>query len=481
MDHFHSPAFSFSDKYRSLFFPHFSYRDISRVILLLYTELIQTIFIPAAAFHLYEKTIQEEAQMSEVSNAQKLFEERLNRVETAIHLGTPDRVPVFTNFGSYVQRIHGSSYADIYYNYERAGEAAIKFLKDHPMIDVALVPAFTSGLANEIAGSAMIDWPGRPGTKVDIFSTHQVIEREFMEQEEYPELLRDFTGFMLRKYVPRAYGNLSGTAGLGFSPTTVLSTGMLAPFYAPEAQEAFARMAEIGAEDAKAAEAMAKLTQTEAEMGFPAMMTGISEAPYDILGDYFRGTMGIFEDISDPDMAEYIDQVCDLFADQQIQALQYFRFVDMPVKRVFFPLHKAMDGFMSDRQFERFYWKPLKKIMMALIDMDVTPYIYTEGPYNTRLDFLTDVPKGKVFYHFEKVDMKTAKEKLGGIAAIGGNLSITDMEFGSKQKVIDETKRLLETCMPGGGYLFDFNGSLENSKAENVDAMFETLEQYGKY
>ena len=45
-------------------------------------------------------------------------------------------------------------------------------------------------------------------------------------------------------------------------------------------------------------------------------------------------------------------------------------------------------------------------------------HIYTEGPYNTRLDFLTDVPKNKVLYHFEKVDMKQAKEKLSGIAAI---------------------------------------------------------------
>ena len=42
-------------------------------------------------------------------------------------------------------------------------------------------------------------------------------------------------------------------------------------------------------------------------------------------------------------------------------------------------------------------------------------------------------------------------------------------------------KRLLDTCMPGGGYLFDFNGSLENAKPENLDAVFEILEKEGKY
>ena len=325
------------------------------------------------------------AENKNMTPEQKLFQERLNRVETAIHLGTPDRVPVFTFFSSYIQRAYGSSYADIYYDFEKAGQAAVQFHRDHPQLDIGLTPQFTSGKANEIAGSTMIDWPGRPGTVVSPYSSHQIIERELMMPEEYPEMLNDFSGFMLRKYVPRAYKNLTGTAGLHLIPTVVLNTGMLSPYYSEEAQETFQKIAQIGAEDAKAAAASAKYSQILAEMGFPPMLTGISEAPYDILGDYFRGTMGIFEDITDPDMADYIDKACDMFAEQQIQALQYFRFVDMPVKRVFFPLHKAMDGFMSDAQYERFYWKPLRKIMMALIDMGVTPYIYTEGPYNTEI------------------------------------------------------------------------------------------------
>ena len=179
-------------------------------------------------------------------------------------------------------------------------------------------------------------------------------------------------------------------------------------------------------------------------------------------------------------MADYIDKACEMFAQQPIQALQYFRFADMPVKRVFFPLHKAMDGFMSDEQYERFYWKPLREIIMALIDMDVTPYIYTEGPYNTRFKFLTDVPKGKVFYHFENVDMAEAKRVLGDTAAICGNLSISRMEFGKKEDIIEETKRLLDVCAPGGGYPFVLNGSLETGRREILEAIFRTWANTGR-
>ena len=412
---------------------------------------------------------------------QELFEKRISRVETAVRLKEPDRVPVVPFVASYMQRAYGSCYADLYYNYEKAGEAAVQFYRDHPQIDARMFSGFTSGRANELAGSQMIDWPGRPGTMVSPYSSHQVIEREFMSQEEYPEMLGDFTGFMLRKYIPRAYKNLAGTAGVRLDPTIVLSTGFLKTLYSPQMMETFRILEQIGAEDARAAEMTAKYQAEISAMGFPPMITGASEAPYDILGDYFRGTMGIFEDLTDEQTQEYVEQACWMFADQQIRALQYLRTADLPVKRVFFPLHKAMDGFMSPAQFERFYWKPLKKIMMALIDMGVTPYIYTEGPYNTRLEQLADVPKGKVIYHFETVDMKEAKRILGDTACICGNLSVSELEFGKKETVIDETRRLLDICAPGGGYLFDFNGSLENCRPENLEAVFETLDKYGKY
>ena len=413
-------------------------------------------------------------------NAAK-FAERLNRVNAAIALEKTDRVPVCPFFASYLQRADGGTYKDLYYNYETAGEAALKFYAKYPLIDAATFAGFTSGRANEIADTQIIDWPGKPGTLVPDTSSHQVKELAFMSQEEYPEMLKDFTGFMIRKYIPRMYPSLKGFANVSLIPTVVLSTSLINPLYSPELLQSYETLAKIAAEEAETGRMTGIYMQKLAEAGFPGMMSGISEAPYDILGDYFRGTMGIFEDLVDEDMQEYMEQACDMFADQQIAALQYFRFVDMPVKRVFFPLHKAMDGFMSDEQYERLYWKPLKKIMMALIDMGVTPFIYTEGPYNTRLDFLTDVPKGKVLYHFEKVDMKEAKRKLSGIACISGNLSISRLEFGSKEDIIRDTRQLLEDCMPGGGYIFDFDGSVEYAKEENVDAMFETLAKYGNY
>ena len=88
----------------------------------------------------------------------------------------------------------------------------------------------------------------------------------------------------------------------------------------------------------------------------PASIPGQS-ALYDTLSNYFRGTLGSFEDLVE--CPELVEQAVELFTELQIANFQYFRFVQMPVKRVMFWMHKGMDGFMSPKQFETLYWKPL--------------------------------------------------------------------------------------------------------------------------
>ena len=58
-------------------------------------------------------------------------------------------------------------------------------------------------------------------------------------------------------------------------------------------------------------------------------------------------------------------------------------------------LHRGADGFMSLNQFETFYWPGLKKIILALIDAGLTPFVFFEGDFTSRLEYLTELPKGK--------------------------------------------------------------------------------------
>jgi len=408
---------------------------------------------------------------------QEMYNYRISVVNDAIALKEPDHVPVAPMLSCLPYYLFGSSFKNSMYNYDDASRAVLEFFRHyHP--DAHNVNPMWSGRANELAGSTMIDWPGRPGTKVTDTSTYQVIEQEYMTEDEYPELLEDFTGYMLRKYIPRAFPPLAGLSKLSLNPASILGSKFLSGISSPAVSEAMELLREIGIENRKAEAANNALSAELAQMGFPPMKNGFGEAPFDILSDYFRGTMGTFSDLIEcPDM---IEKACDMFADIQIQSWQYLR-RDMPIKRVYFPLHKGMDGFMSHQQYERLYWRPLRKLIDALVEMDVCPILYGEGPYNTRIEQMADIPVGKCIIHFETADMARAKKILGDKVCISGNLPIYLLEHGTKEQVINETKRLLDICAPGGGYIFDTNACIGDAKRENVDAMFETLELYGKY
>jgi len=51
----------------------------------------------------------------------------------------------------------------------------------------------------------------------------------------------------------------------------------------------------------------------------------------------------------------------------------------------------------------------------------------------------------------------------------------------SPADVKEYCRKLLETCMPGGGYILSPGSSAENPKLENLKAMVEAVNEYGWY
>lgn len=325
----------------------------------------------------------------------------------------------------------------------------------------------------------MIDWPGRPGTKISIHSSHQVLENEYIQPEEYRALIEDFDGFMMSKYVPRAFPGLKALGEVRFNPFIVLSTGGISGMFSPDVLEAFEKLKEIGRLEAEKSERSKYWSNKISELGIVPAFAGSGEVPFDIISDYFRTTLGAMTD-----SLEYEDEMLelmDILADRQIASWEYLKNLPIPAKRIFFPLHKGMDGFMSPDHYERLYLAPFKKMIDYLVSVGATPLIYTEGRYNTRLEALRDfLPEGKCIVHFETADMKAAKEIVGSKNCISGNMSAYTLECGTVEQTINETKYLIDTCAPGGGYIFDTNACLENAKEENLAAMLETLDTYGR-
>lgn len=410
----------------------------------------------------------------------KLYDARIKRVNDAVAMKETDQMPVVPFFASVVQRLFGSCYKDLYYNYDKAGQAAVEFYTKYNKVDATCMGTrFTSGKSQELCGINIIDWPGKPGTCISDYSSHQVREIEYMKPEEYRAMIEDFDGFYLRQYIPRVYDNLKAIENIRFAPSTILSAkGGLGPLLTTEFFDMVDILKQIAECEAEAAAKSAEWSEKVKNLGLPVFFTGGGQVPFDVISDYFRTTLPTMIDLF-----EYEDEIldlCDIIADRQIESWKYLETAPLDVKRVFFPLHKAMDGFMSPEQFEKVYMEPYLKQLNYLLSIGATPIVFTEGPYNSRLEPLAEMlPKGCIVT-FETADMKRAKETVGKNNCISGNLSMYNLEFGSVEDVVNETKYLIDTCAPGGGYIFAASGCIENVKVENLEAMFDTIETYGK-
>ena len=144
-------------------------------------------------------------------------------------------------------------------------------------------------------------------------------------------------------------------------------------------------------------------------------------------------------------------------------------------------LHKGFDNFISDEDYRELYWPYLQKWIVGLVEEGITPVVYTEGAYNTRIKYLKDVPKNKVIYHFENVDMKLAKQELGDVACLMGGFPVYTVRYGTPEQIDEQVKELLDIVAPGGGYLFATGYSLEDCPEENMEALLQAVDKYGKY
>ena len=64
---------------------------------------------------------------------------------------------------------------------------------------------------------------------------------------------------------------------------------------------------------------------------------------------------------------------------------------------------------------------------------------------------------------------------------IAGNLPGALLDYGKPEEIIDETKRMIDTCAPGGGFIMDCSIVMDHYREENMDAWFQTTTEYGKY
>ena len=408
--------------------------------------------------------------------AEKAYWERATRIKDAIRLEVPDRVPVIPSVGFFPAHYAGITTREAMYDYDKSCQAYEKYTFDFAP-DAHRGP-YGLGKVYDIIDYKLFVWPGHG---VGANMPFQCVEGEYMKADEYEALIQDPSDFWMRIYLPRIIGVLEPFSKLSPFPRIVEISGVgsfVSRYSRPEIRAAFDALSRSGEEAVKWREVLTHSRKKVMAAGFPVLSGGRCRAPFDVLGDTLRGTRGIMLDIyRQPDkLIEAMERLTPLMIEAGISDAHA---TASPL--VLIPIHKGADGFLSDEQYKRFYWPTFRKLMLGLIDEGLIPSPFAEGCYNSRLEIIRELPKGKVLWRFDKTDMARAKEVLGDRACIYGNVPAAILSTGTIDDVKAYCKQLIDVAGKGGGFILSSGAVIDTAKPENLRAMIEFTKEYGRY
>ncbi|GLI19903.1 hypothetical protein TSYNTROOL_16180 [Tepidanaerobacter syntrophicus] len=403
-------------------------------------------------------------------NPQELAKKHLARVEAAINLEEPDRVPLSWVGGDIIPAYAGITQHEFCYDYEKAIKAIEKYLKDFTF-DWA--SAGIPGLAGRLFSVAFVEFPDIarfitsitgpmhdvlgdkyyrfPGREIDENCSPQFIGGTFMQPNEYDQLIEDPVGFIAETVLPRVCTNLE-------TPRKTMATWVR---YGIETNRFFSALAEIG--------------KVSANLGYPTISTAQSYAPLDIIADFLRGFDTVLLDIY-----RYPDKVkkaAEALVDPVISHTLSFK--KSGAKLAFIPLH--LNEYLSPKLYNEFYWPTLKTVILELLKEDIKSYVFFEGYHDAHLETILELPRGWGIAYFEKTDVIKAKEVLKNHTCVMGGLPISLLVSATPQEIDKYVKNLLEKVKPDGGFILSPNigTAPRETPVENISALINAVEKYG--
>jgi uroporphyrinogen-III decarboxylase len=153
------------------------------------------------------------------------------------------------------------------------------------------------------------------------------------------------------------------------------------------------------------------------------------------------------------------------------------------VPRVFIGLGRAGPATISLEHWEQLVWPSLDYIVATLVAEHLTPVLHCDTDWARALPALRRLPPRSCILELDgHTDIFEAKKVLGDRMCIMGDVPATLLAFGERDEVMGYCRRLIETVGSGGGFILSSGCSIPaNARPENVKALAEAAEEWGRY
>lgn len=392
-----------------------------------------------------------------------LYHERLNRYLCAMDRGTPDRIPIRFLLQEAAAGIAGYTTQEVSLDYNLAFEATRK-AGEKLGCDAVMLNAIWS--TYQVGKAAAWKYLHVPGVDVGLNSVLQYSEPEreedaFLLAEEYEEFIDDPTAFLVNKWMSRAASRVKPAgAKVDFDHNAALMGGALA----------FANYMNAFGPAAGRLKYQSALVSANA---------GMIKAPFDILGDKFRGFLGAAMD--SVERPKTLLRACEALMPHIVA--NALAGAD-PEKQVPITIwaHRGCVPFISPATFDTIVWPTLKPVFEEIISKGYQILFYGEGNWERHYEALKELPEGSLIYHLDKGSPELAAKTFKGHFALSGGLSYDVLARGSKDEVRAHMKELFRVMKPGGGYILDATAlMLSDIKEDNLRTAVEYTLEHGVY
>ncbi len=321
-----------------------------------------------------------------------------------------------------------------------------------------------------------------PGGDLPDDAPFQWVEGEYIKADEVDQFLADPNGFAMRTILPRIAGIFQPLSFIQFPPTYWLanaySTILLAPFLsAPGMKEMFEGMAAFAADAQDYMAAEGAYWGEMAAMGYPCPFVGVGFPAFDLVSDYFRSLRGSTLDMfRQPDkLLAMIDLMLPASINLIIGACKATN-----TTRAFIPMHRGAGGFMSDEQFEKFYWPSFSALIYACIENGITPMPLFEGDYTPRLKYLATLPPARSRRTWTRSTARSSRRCAATSCASGATSRRRSWRLGRRSRS-RTTSRNSSTCSATRARSSStaLSGIPDESRPENILALKEAVDEYG--
>jgi MtaA/CmuA family methyltransferase len=136
--------------------------------------------------------------------------------------------------------------------------------------------------------------------------------------------------------------------------------------------------------------------------------------------------------------------------------------------------------------FQRFSLKPLVRIVKEASRVGLKTIFHPHGVFQGVLAPLVDeaISTGISGFQFaERNDLPEAKRRWGSRTCImGGVDAFTTLLLGPPSRIEEDVRYFMDSCAPGGGYVFMCSGSLHRGlPIEHLQAMVNSCRKYGRH